>query len=415
MRKPQKNQRNQSSQDTGTGADRPGDRQPPSLKDSLNAWVIGVLLLISGLAFFFVVRMFFTAVILALAVTSLFYPMHLWILRKTGNKRSLSALASCLIILLVMIVPLTAIGTAVAAQVVSVMEKTDADDITEIQKSGKNIIGKINNSVLGKWLESNGIDWKSRLREVVGAIASGVGSIITIVVNKTSAGIFGFVSTVGIMLFTLFYFFRDGREIALRIMYLLPLRVEHERKIIQRFSMTANATLKGTVVIGIIQGTLGAVTLLIFGIRGWVLWGVIMLILAVIPVVGPALVLVPIGILEIIGGRIVGGIIIIGIGTLIVSMVDNFIRPYLVGNRSKMHDLLVFFSTIGGLSIFGILGFIVGPIIAAMFNTVLFIYGSEFREPLLAEGMRPSKAVIDNLSAVGEKDEEKDDSHASDA
>ncbi len=359
-------------------ANRKEDPQIESLRNRLNLQFLVALLIISGVAFFYVVRMFFTPVVLALSVATLFYSMYEWIVRRLGGRRAAGALLACFIILLGLIVPITLIGSAVTAQIVSLVERTDAQDITDIQKSGMSVVSLIDESPLGQWLASMDINWKESIRQVLGAL----GNVATTIINRTSAGIFGFVTTVGIMLFTLFYFFRDGRDISRRIMYLSPLRSEYELKIVRHFSMIARATLKGTVIIGMIQGTLGAITLLVFGINGWILWGVVMLILAIIPMLGPALVLVPIGILQIIAGRLFAGIAIIVISTFLVSMIDNLIRPYLVGHQSKMHDLLIFFSTLGGIAVFGILGFIVGPVIAALFTTILSIYGTEFREPL---------------------------------
>jgi predicted PurR-regulated permease PerM len=181
-----------------------------------------------------------------------------------------------------------------------------------------------------------------------------------------------------VMLFTMFYFFIDGERILNRLRYLSPVRDEYQNIILNRFLLISRATIVGTILIGIIQGSFGAITLLVFGIKSWLLWGFIMVVLAIIPMAGTWIVLIPAGIIQIITGNLWRGIGIILTSIIIVSNIDNLIRPRIVGYGAKMHDLLIFFSTLGGLSLFGVTGFIVGPIIASFFITMVDIYELEF-------------------------------------
>jgi predicted PurR-regulated permease PerM len=135
-------------------------------------------------------------------------------------------------------------------------------------------------------------------------------------------------------------------------------------------------------IIGIVQGSLGALALLIFGIKSWILWGFIMIVLSIIPVVGPWIVLIPAGLIQIFLGNIWQGIGIIIFSVIVVSNIDNFLRPRLVGQGAKLHDLVVFFSSLGGIAVFGVMGFIVGPVIASLFVSVLDIYSAEFKDQL---------------------------------
>jgi predicted PurR-regulated permease PerM len=249
-----------------------------------------------------------------------------------------------------------------------------------------------------RWLSSMNIqvDWQEGLQSVM----SYVGEFVTLIINRTSTGVIGVVTTVLVTLFTLFYFFRDGRSMITQMLYLSPLRREYEERVLSHFVLISRATFKGTVVIGFIQGVLGALTLLVFGVPTWAVWGVVMLILGVLPLLGPGLVLIPAAVIMLISGQIWQGIAVAFISIVLIGAVDNLLRPRLVGHGAKMHDLLIFFSTLGGISVFGFLGFIIGPVIAAFFSSLLTIYGMEFRDTLrqdrpdveLAKARRPRKA-----------------------
>jgi len=207
-------------------------------------------------------------------------------------------------------------------------------------------------------------------------------SLSSTVINKTSAGFFGLFTNVLVMFFTMFYFFMDGEALVKRIKYLSPIRDDYEEMIFSRFLLISRATVMGTIIIGITQGTLGAVALLIFGIKSWLLWGCVMVFLSIIPMVGAWLILIPAGLIQIFSGHIWQGIGILVVSTAVISNIDNLIRPRLVGKEAKLHDLIIFFSSLGGIAAFGIMGFIVGPVIAALFIAVVDIYSTEFDQQL---------------------------------
>jgi predicted PurR-regulated permease PerM len=140
--------------------------------------------------------------------------------------------------------------------------------------------------------------------------------------------------------------------------------------------------LKGTIIIGVIQGSLGGIMFWIAGVPSFVIWGVIMVILSIIPAIGSGLVWAPAGIILLFTGNIWEGIFVLLFGGIFISLVDNILRPKLVGNDTEMHPLLVFFATLGGLISFGIIGFIIGPVIMALFLALWEIYGKEFKRQL---------------------------------
>jgi predicted PurR-regulated permease PerM len=161
----------------------------------------------------------------------------------------------------------------------------------------------------------------------------------------------------------------------------------HEEAIITRFAAVARATIKGTLLIALVQGTLSGLTLWIFGVPSPILWAVVATLLAIIPLVGVWLVLYPAALIQLLTGHLWQGLGIVLVTVLVIVNVDNLLRPRLVGQETGMHDLMVFFSTLGGIGLFGPVGFIVGPVIAALFLSILDIYSTEFKTEL--DGLGP--------------------------
>ena len=193
-----------------------------------------------------------------------------------------------------------------------------------------------------------------------------------------------------IMLYAMFFFLIRGRRDLDTIMRYLPLREAEQNQMLQRFVSVTRATLKGTLLIGIVQGTLGGVIFAILGISGAVLWGLLMIVLSVLPMVGGALVWVPAAIVLAIQGAWIKALVLVAFCSLVIGSIDNVMRPRLVGHDTQMSDLLILVSTLGGIGVFGAIGFIVGPIIAALFVTIWDIFGKAYHEDLDVE---PAPAI----------------------
>jgi predicted PurR-regulated permease PerM len=192
------------------------------------------------------------------------------------------------------------------------------------------------------------------------------------------------------MLYAMFFFFKDGHKILERIFYYTPLSDEDERRMLTQFASITRATIKGTVVIGIIQGALGGIAFRVAGIEGAALWGTIMTILSIIPGIGAPLVWVPFVIFLYVNGQYLTATLLLLWCGIVVTTIDNFLRPVLVGRDAQMPDLLILIGTLGGLFLFGPMGFIVGPIICGLFLTVWDIYGTTFKAVLPpVESFRP--------------------------
>jgi predicted PurR-regulated permease PerM len=348
----------------------------------INRLAIVALLFLVTLAIFPIVKIFFVPVVVAATLATLFFPLYRRIMTLFGRRRGISAFASCLLLLLCLVTPTYVMVHAVVEQAIDLYQ-TAEPIIKDLVAKGSSSVFFVRLQQLPfiHWLQLSNIDLSVPLQEAIKTFIT----VGTKTVNKTSTGLLEFAVTLFIMFFTMFYFFRDGEALVRRLKYLVPIRADYEEMITSRFLLISRATVMGTVIIGITQGTIGALALLIFGVKLWLLWGFVMILLSLIPLLGAWMVLIPAGIIQIILGHTGQGIGIILTSLLFVSTIDNFLRPRLVGHGAKLHDLVIFFSSLGGIVVFGPLGFIVGPVIAALFVAVLDIYGMEFERQLKRE------------------------------
>jgi predicted PurR-regulated permease PerM len=344
-----------------------------------------LLLVITGLLFFNLIKIFLIPVLLASVFTSLFYAFYEWLLKKFGGRKNSAAITCCVILLIGLLVPVYIVADLVYREAIDLF-RTAVPKVEEVidkakAKFGGEDTGAIDNlktTTVGKYINFEKLDWQSSLQDV----AKNVTNIIAQVINKTSSGAFSVVTDIFITFFTMFYFFRDGDRLLKRLKYLSPLDDVYEEGLIHRFVSVSRATVKGTIFIGAIQGTLGGIALWLCGVGSPILWGVVMVILSIIPLVGAWLVLYPAAIIQLILGNVWQGVTIVIFTIVIVSNVDNLLRPRLVGRDAGMHDLMIFFSTLGGISVFGVMGFIIGPVITVFFLTILDIYSIEFKSTL---------------------------------
>jgi len=242
------------------------------------------------------------------------------------------------------------------------------DLLGKLQHRFPQILSRINIDDVGKWALSQ---TKTALQWIV---SQGAGFSVSVV--NTLLNFF-------LMLFMMFYFFIDGERILARLIRWSPLRDEHERLLLHQFLRVSKATLKGLLVIGVVQGTIGALLFLCLGLDSPVLLGTLMIFASIIPAVGVGLIWVPVAIWMLIQGKIISAIIIAAVCALIIGTVDNVLRPILVGKDTELHDIMVLVSTLGGLGLFGLPGFILGPVIASLFVTLWTLYEQVFADELL--------------------------------
>jgi predicted PurR-regulated permease PerM len=341
-----------------------------------------VLLLVAAVSALFlaVAWPFLQPLLLGALLAGLFHPLYRWITRLVGGRQSFGAALTLLVLFILVLVPVTAFLGIVVQQALSVSDEA----IPWLRQH----LGTASTFNLHDWLVerfptlADYVPSQEQLLQQVGTAAKSAGAFLVTVLSRMTATTAAFILNLFVMLYAMFFFFKDGKKILERIFYYLPLNDEDETRMLARFASITRATIKGTVVIGIIQGTLAGIAFWMAGIQGAAFWGTIMTILSIVPGIGAALVWVPAVIILFINGQYVAATLLLAWCAAVVGTIDNFLRPALVGRDAKMPDLLILIGTLGGLFLFGPIGFIVGPIVCGLFLTVWDIYGATFKEVL---------------------------------
>ncbi len=363
-----------------------------------------LVLFAAALLSYHIFKFFLMPVFLAAVFSGLTYPMYEKLLSWTRNNKGLSAFLCIVGLVLLLLVPTYIVADLVRQEAVDLYQ-THEESIRQFKNSLDNAElwnDLANHPFLLQFnIDLNKLDLVSGLRTAI----TGLGNFLVTAINKTWTGTFQFVMDFIIMLFTMYYFYKDGDRLIVYVKYLSPLRDEHEDRLIAKFVSVSRATVKGTLLIGLTQGSLGALLLAVFGFKSPVVFGMVIFILSIIPMVGGWLVLYPAGVYSLIVGDVWQGVAILVITSVVVSNIDNVLRPKLVGRDTGMHDLLIFFSSIGGIYVFGVMGFIIGPVITVLFLTILDIYSMEFKEQLdIAQGETTAPVEILPMCAPDDDD-----------
>ena len=295
----------------------------------------------------------------ACVLVIVFQPVHKELARRTG-RRSLSALISCVLVVLVVVLPLTLLAIAVGQELGKVVPNLPSS-VSQVFSQQPAILARFS-----AWLQNHfGIDvlslqdffiqqFRNLSERLLGASFSLMGNIVSSIVKSF------------FVVFTMYYLFRDGDKIVDRLPEALPLSRKQSEPIILRTQQVVSASVYGVVTIAALQGLLGGLAFWILGIPSPVLWAVLMAFLCMIPLAGSFLVWLPLSIYLMVNGHWTKAILLIIWGALVVSTIDNFLRPKLVGNQTKLHELFIFFSVLGGISVFGLLGIVLGPVVLAI-------------------------------------------------
>jgi len=349
-----------------------------------------VLLLVAAVTALFlaVAWSFLKPLLLGALLAGLFHPLYRWIARLLGRRQSLGAAVTLLVLLVLGLGPISVFLGIVVQQALTVSDQA-IPWLT--QHLGAASTFNVNEWVmqrfpaLAKYMPS-----QEQLVEQVGTAAKTAGAFLVALASRMTVTTASFLLNLFVMLYAMFFFFKDGHKILERIFYYTPLSDEDERRMLTQFASITRATIKGTLVIGIIQGALGGIAFRVAGIEGAALWGTIMTILSIIPGIGAPLVWVPFVIFLYVNGQYLTATLLLLWCGIVVTTIDNFLRPVLVGRDAQMPDLLILIGTLGGLFLFGPMGFIVGPIICGLFLTVWDIYGTTFKAVLPpVESFRP--------------------------
>ena len=344
-----------------------------------NAFVLILVLGVSAL-FIAVAWPFLKPLLLGALLASLCRPLYVWMVRLVRGRRSLAAILTLLLLLIIVAGPFSAFVGVVVSQAVTVSERA----IPWVQQH----FGSTGSFNLHDWLVQRfpslapHVPDQAQIVETLGRAAKATGAFLVVGAGQFTAGTAGFLLDLFVMIYAMFYFFRDGKKMIDKIFYYMPLDHDDEVVLLERLTSVTRATIKGTIVIGIIQGTLSGLAFWAAGIDGAAFWGTVMTVLAIIPGIGAALVWVPAVIYLYVTGQTLTATLLLIWCAAVVGTIDNLLRPILVGKDAQMPDLLILLGTLGGLFLFGPIGFIVGPIVCGLFLTVWEIYGATFKEIL---------------------------------
>ncbi len=295
----------------------------------------------------------------------MFQPLYKWSLRKCRGRRNPAALLTLTIILLAVILPALWVGTLVVQEALELVAAWQSDPI-DLAAWANQVYGMLPNAAQEMVDESGWTDMseaQNRLQELLGESAGMLASQAF----SIGSGALSFLLSFGLGLYVLYFLLRDGSRIGETILHSVPVEREIADRLSERFLGIVRAVIKGSGVVGLVQGTLGAITMFIAGVPSALLLGVMMAILALIPAVGTALVWAPVGIWLLVSGEIWQGVFVLGSGFIIISSADNVLRPILVGRDTGIPDWIILVTTLGGLSIAGFSGIVLGPLVAGLF------------------------------------------------
>jgi len=340
-----------------------------------NYLFLGLLIIVS-LTFLSTIKVFAYPIFWAAVIAAIFYPIYYWFNKKIKHP-DLSSVITLAIVFLIIVIPFSILGTLMVKQSVDLYYTVNQNG-DQIKQALQHTSELIKNNPITAKLNIDDSFWVEKFSQTTQQVAN---FLINSATNFTQNFITFLIMFI-IMFFTLFFFLRDGEKMLKKLMHLCPLGDRYEIRLYERFTSTARATIKGNITVGAIQGGLGFILFTLTGVPGALIWGIIMAMFCIVPGLGSFIVWFPTGIITLALGHTWQGIVILIVGLLLISTIDNILRPIFVGKDIQMHPLLILFSTLGGIVVFGGSGFIIGPIIAALFLAFWDMYEEYYRSEL---------------------------------
>ncbi len=350
----------------------------------VNRGVLILVLIVISALFVTVVKPFLLSIFLAALFAALFTPLYRKILALVKGRESLAALCTLLCVMTFVFIPMFVLGGAVLGQASDILQIAWPKVAQQLQHP-ELFTEKLASLPFYEQL----LPYRDSLLGILSDLSSNFSKAAVGFVQKTTASALGMLLSSVIVLYTMFFFLMDGDRLLYYLLYYIPLNDTDEKKLLHRFTSVTRATIKGTAVIGVLQGTLAGLALWFVGIPNSLFWAVVMMFMSVVPGIGTAFVWAPAAVYLAVTGNVLQAVGLTVYCVVVVGTVDNLLRPKLVGNDTQLHELYIFFSTLGGLLLFGFMGFIIGPIIAALFVTIWEVYGEEFSDWLPTTAFRP--------------------------
>lgn len=355
-----------------------------------------LLLALVTLAFLAVLSPFYGAVFWATILAVIFMPLQRLVLRRMPTRRNLAALVTLLFIMFLVILPLSLILASLVRQATAIYGRIASGEI-DFGFYLQQILTLVPEWAHARLAELGLLDVAGVQQRLSEAMAQ-IGQALAPRAINIGQNTLQFLVSVGVMLYLLYFLLRDGAALAARISRAIPLADEQKHHLLRKFVTVIKATVKGNIAVAVTQGALGGLILWLLGIQGVLLWSVVMAFLSLLPAVGAGLIWGPIALYFLATGAIWQGIVLIAYGVFVIGLVDNVLRPILVGKDTKLPDYVVLVTTIGGLTLFGLNGFIIGPMIAALFVAAWDLFASP--ERVRAEAVLEAELEADGDGAA---------------
>lgn len=314
----------------------------------------------------------------ATAFVILFYPYYTWLLRKFGNRPAAASIAACASIAFFIMIPMMIIGAAMANELFGLYHWAEgymAEVSSKAHKSPLFFLSKFE-SFIGRYVDISGLDLRgifaSAVREAAGFAGEGLRGFI-----KSFAG---FLFNIILAFFAMYFLFKDGDKVLSLIKDLLPLSETDKEMVMERNRAVIASTLYGGVFVALVQGLLGGIAFWAVGLQAAIVWGFVMFLFAFIPTVGSAIVWIPAAAYLLLTGHYTAGVGLILWGVFVIGLADNLLRPFIVSGKTNLHPLLLFFSILGAVHVFGFIGIIAGPLILCIGQTAIEIYHDHVKQ-----------------------------------
>lgn len=330
------------------------------------------LVIAVSLAFLWILTPYFGAILWGIIAAVVFAPLNRSFLAAMPGRRNLAAMATVVVVVILVIMPLAIISTALVQQASGLFVAIQSGEIDFGQyfQQAVNALPLWASSLLDRFGMTH---FEAFQQKITAGLAAG-SEVITAQIISLSQNTLNFIISLFVMLYLLFFLLREGDQLLRRIWVETPLDADKKRALLEKFTVVIRATIRGNILVAILQGALGGFIFWYLGIRAALLWGVVMTFLSLVPAVGASLVWLPAAIYFLLTGAVWHGVVLIAWGALVIGLIDNILRPILVGKDTRLPDYIVLISTLGGLSIFGVNGLVLGPMIAVMFISIWHIF-----------------------------------------
>lgn len=359
-----------------------------------------LLLVLVSVGFIWLLLPFYSAVFWGTILALIFQPMQRFFEVRFGRRRSLAALVSLLIIVLMVILPVILLAAALVQEGANIYQKINSGSLNfgGYLEQVINALPEFARDLLTRFGLNDISSVKARITEGATAGSQFLATKAFSIGQNTFQALISF----AIMLYLLFFLLRDGRSVAASIRRAIPLGDMYKQHLITKFTTVVKATVKGNIAVAAVQGMLGGFIFWVLGLQGALLWGVIMAVLSLLPAVGASLIWGPVAIYFLATGAVWQAAVLTVFGAVVIGLADNVLRPTLVGKDTKLPDYVILISTLGGLALFGLNGFVIGPLIAALFIAAWSLY-AEAREGREVATVEPEADIEDQVEELLEQ------------